>query len=243
MESANRKLIRPSFNEFKEKATSRPVNRRHRPEAPGSAGPDQRGKFLYVKQMQSKTPMVITLKDGEVLKGVIEWYDRSCLKVNRDGAPEHVCSTRAISSTCTRTRNRSGNRRRSLSRTSTQARRGLSARAGPAKIIFRPARTNESRHRPRNHQLRARLDRSGRGRRHQFSSHSHFRYSAAGRAGPHRAAPHAAFLPAAGRRSAGRHVRARAGRNCSHPTRPQREILAFESGRGSHREDSAVGCG
>jgi sRNA-binding regulator protein Hfq len=39
------------------------------------------------RQMQSKTPMAITLKDGEVLKGVIEWYDRSCLKLNRDGEP------------------------------------------------------------------------------------------------------------------------------------------------------------
>jgi sRNA-binding regulator protein Hfq len=37
--------------------------------------------------MQSKTPMVITLKDGEVIKGVIEWYDRSCLKLNREGEP------------------------------------------------------------------------------------------------------------------------------------------------------------
>ena len=51
--------------------------------------PDQTNaeNFYYVKQMQSKTPMVITLKDGEILKGLIEWYDRSCLKVNRDGAP------------------------------------------------------------------------------------------------------------------------------------------------------------
>jgi host factor-I protein len=37
--------------------------------------------------MQSKTPMTIVLKDGEILQGVIEWYDRTCLKVNRDGAP------------------------------------------------------------------------------------------------------------------------------------------------------------
>ncbi|MEO8662465.1 MAG: RNA chaperone Hfq [Bryobacteraceae bacterium] len=37
--------------------------------------------------MQSKTPMVIVLKDGEELHGVIEWYDRCCLKFNRDGAP------------------------------------------------------------------------------------------------------------------------------------------------------------
>jgi sRNA-binding regulator protein Hfq len=37
--------------------------------------------------MQSKTQMTIVLKDGEVIKGVIEWYDKSCLKVNRDGEP------------------------------------------------------------------------------------------------------------------------------------------------------------
>ncbi len=89
MESANRKLIRPSFNEFKEKAD----NPR---KAAGGGGqqrrpvpPDQTNaeNFYYVKQMQSKTPMVITLKDGEVIRGVIEWYDRSCLKLNREGDP------------------------------------------------------------------------------------------------------------------------------------------------------------
>jgi len=87
VESANRKLIRPSFNEFKEKAdqpkkAAGPAQKRPVP-------PDQTNaeNFYYVKQMQAKTPMVITLKDGEILKGVIEWYDRSCLKFNRDGAP------------------------------------------------------------------------------------------------------------------------------------------------------------
>lgn len=88
MESANRKLIRPSFNEFKEKAD---------PPRKAAAGSQQRRQvppdqtnaenFYYVKQMQSKTPMVITLKDGEVIRGVIEWYDRSCLKLNREGDP------------------------------------------------------------------------------------------------------------------------------------------------------------
>ncbi len=90
MDSPNRKLIRPSFNEMKEKAEATP-----RKAAAGGAPqkrqvpPDQTNaeNFYYVKQMQSKTPMVITLKDGEVLKGIIEWYDRSCLKVNREGAP------------------------------------------------------------------------------------------------------------------------------------------------------------
>jgi sRNA-binding regulator protein Hfq len=37
--------------------------------------------------MQSKTPMVIILCDDEEIHGVIEWYDRACIKVNRVGAP------------------------------------------------------------------------------------------------------------------------------------------------------------
>jgi sRNA-binding regulator protein Hfq len=37
--------------------------------------------------MQAKTPMVIVLKDGESLHGVIEWYDKTCLKLNRDQEP------------------------------------------------------------------------------------------------------------------------------------------------------------
>lgn len=44
-------------------------------------------QFYYAKQMQSKTPMVVVLADGEQLEGVIEWYDRECLKLNRNGAP------------------------------------------------------------------------------------------------------------------------------------------------------------
>jgi sRNA-binding regulator protein Hfq len=41
--------------------------------------------FYYQKQMQSKTPMVIVLRDGEEIHGMIEWYDKSCLKVARNG--------------------------------------------------------------------------------------------------------------------------------------------------------------
>lgn len=43
--------------------------------------------FYYLKQMQGKTPMVIVLQDGEKLNGIIEWYDRTCLKVNREDGP------------------------------------------------------------------------------------------------------------------------------------------------------------
>jgi sRNA-binding regulator protein Hfq len=43
--------------------------------------------FYYLKQMNSKTPMVIVMTDGEEIRGWIEWYDKTCLKVNREGAP------------------------------------------------------------------------------------------------------------------------------------------------------------
>ena len=87
MESGNRKLIRPSLSEMKEK-TEAPRKSAGAP-AKRPVPPDQTNaeNFYSVKQLQAKTPMVITLKDGEVLKGVIEWYDRSCLKVNREGDP------------------------------------------------------------------------------------------------------------------------------------------------------------
>jgi len=83
VEPGNRKLIRPSLNEVKDQSPSR------RPPARRNAPPDQTNaeNFYYMKQMQSKTPMVIVLKDGETLEGVIEWYDKCCLKVNREGAP------------------------------------------------------------------------------------------------------------------------------------------------------------
>ncbi len=42
--------------------------------------------FYYQKQMQAKTPMVLVLQDGEEIHGMIEWYDKYCLKVNRTGA-------------------------------------------------------------------------------------------------------------------------------------------------------------
>ncbi len=37
--------------------------------------------FYLQKQIQSQTPMVIVLEDGEQLEGCIEWYDRHTLKV------------------------------------------------------------------------------------------------------------------------------------------------------------------
>ena len=77
MEPANRKIVRPVGN-----VSRPPLQKKQVP-------PDQTNaeNFYYLKQMQSKTIMVVVLKDGEVLEGVIEWYDRGSIKLNRKGAP------------------------------------------------------------------------------------------------------------------------------------------------------------
>ena len=41
--------------------------------------------------------MVIVLRDGEEVHGIIEWYDRNCIKVNREnGAPNLMIYKPAI---------------------------------------------------------------------------------------------------------------------------------------------------
>ncbi len=90
---ANRKLIRPSLN--RNDHPRQEGERRERSERPErsnngkkTAPPEQTHaeNFYYQKQMQTKTPMVLVLQDGEEIHGVIEWYDKYCLKVNRTGA-------------------------------------------------------------------------------------------------------------------------------------------------------------
>lgn len=46
--------------------------------------------FYYQKQMQSRTPMVVVLRDGEEIHGIIEWYDRNCIKVNRESGEPNL---------------------------------------------------------------------------------------------------------------------------------------------------------
>ncbi len=81
-EQANRRLIRPNLSEIKDRLGPRQPRRKQVPPAETNAE-----AFYYLKQMNSRTPMVVVLKDGEELRGVIEWYDRACIKVNRVGAP------------------------------------------------------------------------------------------------------------------------------------------------------------
>lgn len=97
----NRKLIRPSLKDHREKSgrssetPSAGLTPIISPQANPAIGRRKQipaeqtnaESFYYLKQMQTKTPMVITLQDGEQIRGVIEWYDRHCLKVNRHKEP------------------------------------------------------------------------------------------------------------------------------------------------------------
>ena len=118
---ANRKLIRPTLSRIENhgnhnSSSLQAVERRDRferiersdrgdrSERPGggagrkAAPPEQTNaeNFYYQKQMQSRTPMVIVLRDGEEVHGVIEWYDRNCIKVNRDSQPNLMIYKPAI---------------------------------------------------------------------------------------------------------------------------------------------------
>jgi host factor-I protein len=114
---ANRKLIRPTLPRMDNHGNHNPApvqgqERRERPERHDRVERGDRGErplgggglgkkpsspeqtnaenFYYQKQMQARTPMVIVLRDGEEVHGIIEWYDRNCLKVNRDSGEPNL---------------------------------------------------------------------------------------------------------------------------------------------------------
>ena len=78
----NRKLIRPNLSDLKDRLPKSFGQRRSVPPTDTNAE-----NYYYLKQMNARTPMVVVLLDGEELRGCIEWYDRGCLKVNRDNGP------------------------------------------------------------------------------------------------------------------------------------------------------------
>jgi host factor-I protein len=78
----NRKLIRPSLSEIQDQMGSR--MQRKKPAPPEQTNAEN---FYYIKQMQARTPMVVVLDTGEAIRGVIEWYDKNCIKVHRSNEP------------------------------------------------------------------------------------------------------------------------------------------------------------
>ena len=95
----NRRLFRPSLTEVKEQG---PPPRQHHASAqvqskkPTPPEQTHAENFYWVKQMQSRTPMTVVLDSGEVLHGIIEWYDRDCIKLTREGAPNLMLFKRHI---------------------------------------------------------------------------------------------------------------------------------------------------
>ncbi|MEO6119570.1 MAG: hypothetical protein ABIP12_02680, partial [Terriglobales bacterium] len=100
-EFISRKLIRPTLRkveagegtgteEVRERPARRSVATERSSAKNGHAASEQTHAedFYYQKQMAAKTLMSVVLKNGEVVQGVIEWYDRNSIKLNRVGKPK-----------------------------------------------------------------------------------------------------------------------------------------------------------
>src|SRR5579863_3974472 len=104
----NRRMFRPGFADVKEQAPPRPQHGNNGPTSHGNSnGPAPSKKpappevthaenFYWVKQMQGRTPMVVVLETGEELRGAVEWYDRECIKLTRNGAPNLMIFKRFV---------------------------------------------------------------------------------------------------------------------------------------------------
>ncbi len=97
----NRKLIRPSLNREQARVIEAATERRERSLRPAERAPGTAKKpapaeqthaenFYYQKQMQGKTPMVVVTREGEELRGIIEWYDKNCIKLNRPSGESNL---------------------------------------------------------------------------------------------------------------------------------------------------------
>jgi host factor-I protein len=94
----NRRIFRPGFPDVKEQTPSRPASSNGPAPSKKPAPPEvtHAENFYWVKQMQSHTPMAVVLEDGEILRGSVEWYDRDCIKLTRQGSPNLLIFKRVI---------------------------------------------------------------------------------------------------------------------------------------------------
>jgi len=87
----NRRLIRPTLSEVQDQMGARLQRKKPAPPEQTSAE-----SFYYLKQMQARTPMVVVLEGDETIRGVIEWYDKNCIKVHRVNEPNLLIMKSAI---------------------------------------------------------------------------------------------------------------------------------------------------
>lgn len=82
-----RKLIRPTlpegFTRTRRPRRTEETSYLWRPATPQAASHESSSAeaFYFQKQIQTQTPMVFLLDDGERIEGSIEWYDRDVIKV------------------------------------------------------------------------------------------------------------------------------------------------------------------
>src|ERR1700744_608130 len=92
----SRKLIRPSLSNGtrNESPRSEPIGERRERTAGAKKTPPAEQThaedFYYQKQMATKPPLVIVLRNGDEVHGVLEWYDRACVKVSRSGGQSNL---------------------------------------------------------------------------------------------------------------------------------------------------------
>jgi host factor-I protein len=97
----NRRMFRPGFQDVKEQSSPR-INSNNSNNGPAPskkpAPPEvtHAENFYWVKQMQTHTQMAVVLDSGEILRGTIEWYDRDCIKLTRQGSPNLLIFKRVI---------------------------------------------------------------------------------------------------------------------------------------------------
>lgn len=89
-EFVSRKLIRPSLmGTHRSESNELPLTSSEQRVPKRGNTPEQTHAeaFYFQKQMQGRTQMVVVLKNGEEIKGWIDWYDRNAIKINRSGQP------------------------------------------------------------------------------------------------------------------------------------------------------------
>ena len=99
----SRKLIRPTLAANGSRGDALPPRlegeRRERPAGGKKTAPAEQThaeNFYYQKQIATKTPLVIVLQNGDTIHGVLEWYDRCCIKVSRSGQSNLLIYKQAI---------------------------------------------------------------------------------------------------------------------------------------------------
>ena len=68
----------------------------HPPEERRVAAPGRAEAQFYAKQIEAGTAVTVRLRDGEELTGVIDWYDRSSLRLNLAGGQHRIVQKTAI---------------------------------------------------------------------------------------------------------------------------------------------------